>query len=99
MIHGENSISQAIQALESTPSLTVKAVGAAYAVPRSTLRDRRSGVAPPQLSQQEMQRLPPNQEEVLAEWIKILHHWEKIGEDTKVYQTESSSCIYYRAAD
>ncbi|KAI0993564.1 hypothetical protein K3495_g14620, partial [Podosphaera aphanis] len=69
MSQRENSIREAIEALESNPNLTVKAVATAYSVPRSTLRDRLSGSVSRQISQQGVQRLTPNQEEFLAEWI------------------------------
>ena len=69
MSQRENSIREAIEALEGNPNLTVKAVATAYSVPRSTLRDRLSGSVPQQISQQGVQRLTPNQEEFLAEWI------------------------------
>ena len=67
MSQRENSIREAIEALEGNPNLTVKPVATAYSVPRSTLRGRLSGSVPQQISQQGVQRLTPNQEEFLAE--------------------------------
>ncbi|KAI1007828.1 hypothetical protein K3495_g393 [Podosphaera aphanis] len=65
----EESIRRAIQELDKDPNLSEKAVATDYNIPRSTLRNRRAGGTSRAISKQPTQRLFPEQEKFLADWI------------------------------
>ncbi|KAI1001284.1 hypothetical protein K3495_g6918 [Podosphaera aphanis] len=65
----EESIRRAILELDNDPNLSEKAVAADYNIPRSTLRNRRAGGTSRAISKQPTQRLFPEQEKFLADWI------------------------------
>jgi hypothetical protein len=65
----ELSIQSAIRDLESGVYTSQRAAAKAWGVPRSTLQDRLSGHLPHAVAHQHQQRLSPEQEEFLIEWI------------------------------
>ncbi|KAI0994536.1 hypothetical protein K3495_g13644 [Podosphaera aphanis] len=65
----EESIRRAILELDKDPNLSEKAVAADYNFPRSTLRNRRAGGTSRAIFKQPTQKLFPEQEKFLADWI------------------------------
>jgi hypothetical protein len=65
----ELSIQSAIRDLESGVYTSQRAAAKAWGVPRSTLQDRLDGRQPRAIAHQHEQRLSPEQEEFLVEWI------------------------------
>jgi hypothetical protein len=65
----EKMIDSAIRDLENGSFTSVSAAAAANRVPRTTLRDRMNGSMNAKVSHQHQQRLTPEQEDFLANWI------------------------------
>ncbi|OLN80949.1 hypothetical protein CCHL11_10420, partial [Colletotrichum chlorophyti] len=69
---GEYTENQVIQALEAIASgQSVKKAASVWGVPRSTLQYRIRGSQARGIAFSDLQRLPPIQENQLAEWIRI----------------------------
>jgi len=65
----ETAIALAISDLNAGVYTSQRAAAAAYGVPRTTLRDRLDGATTMTASHQYQQRLTPEQEEFMVEWI------------------------------
>jgi hypothetical protein len=65
----ELAIQSAIHDLETGVYTSQRAAARAWGVPRSTLQDRLSGHLPHAIAHQRQQRLSPEQEEFLVDWI------------------------------
>jgi hypothetical protein len=65
----ENSIQNALQDLDSGQVTSLRAAAMKWGVPRSTLSDRRRGLNNRHIANQPRQRLTPDQEKFLADWI------------------------------
>jgi hypothetical protein len=65
----ELSIQSAIRDLESGVYTSQRAAAKAWGVPRSTLQHRMAGLQPRAIAHQHQQRLSPEQEEFLVDWI------------------------------
>jgi hypothetical protein len=68
MAPSEHLISLALFDLESGRITSLRAA-AAYGIPRSTLHQRRTGTQNPRVGHANQQRLTPDQEQFLVEWI------------------------------
>ena len=69
MAQRESMLQSCIADLNSGVFTSVKQAAAAYGLPRSTLRRRLAGVATRSISHQQYQRLSPEQEDFLVQWI------------------------------
>jgi hypothetical protein len=69
----EVAIQNAIRDLESGVYTSVRAASNAWGVPRSTLRGRVAGAQSHAIAHQQQQRLTPEQEEFLVNWILDEH--------------------------
>jgi hypothetical protein len=69
MDNRELSIQSAISDLNSGVFKSVRAAAKAYSIPRSTLQDRIAGATNSQKSHYNQQRLTPEQESFLVDWI------------------------------
>ena len=65
----DNIIQSAICDLNSGIYKSQRAAAKAYGIPASTLRDRINGVTNKRISHQNQQRLTPEQESFLVDWI------------------------------
>src|SRR5436305_8570254 len=65
----ENSIQQALQDYDSSVVNSGRAAGRAYTVPKSTLQGRIKGALPHAVAHSAQQRLAPEQEDYLVNWI------------------------------
>jgi hypothetical protein len=73
----ETAIQQAIQDLKSGIHTSQNAAAKAYGIPRTTLQDRLKGARDTTTSHQHQQRLTPDQEVFLVEWM--------LEEDARAY--------------
>lgn len=73
----ETAIQQAIQDLSTGIHTSQNAAAKAYGIPRTTLQDRLKGAKDTTTSHQHQQRLTPDQEVFLVEWI--------LEEDARAY--------------
>ncbi|KAK1471270.1 transposase, partial [Colletotrichum abscissum] len=67
----ENEVIRALEAIRGGTS--VKRASIEFGIPRSTLRNRRRGQQARAIAFADQQRLPPWQEDRLAEWVRIQH--------------------------
>ena len=65
----ENSIQCAIRDLNAGVYKSQRAAARAYGLPRTTLRDRVNGATSRAIAHQNEQRLTPEQEQFLVDWI------------------------------
>jgi hypothetical protein len=65
----EHAIQSAIRHLHSGVYTSQRKAAAAYGIPRSSLQHRLKGSAPHAIAHYQQQRLTPEQEDFLVEWI------------------------------
>ena len=65
----EETLSKAIADLENGSFTSQRAAALAYGIPRMTLRNRMDGSKPHRVGHENQQRLTPEQEQFLADWI------------------------------
>jgi hypothetical protein len=65
----EHAIASAISDYSANHNLSIRAAAKAYDIPESTLRSRLNGSTNIATSHQPQQRLTPEQEEFMVEWI------------------------------
>ncbi|KAK0367669.1 transposase [Colletotrichum limetticola] len=68
----ENEVVRALEAIGN--GLSVNRASIVFGVPRSTLRNRRRGHQTRAIAFADLQRLPPWQEDQLAQWVRIQHN-------------------------
>ncbi|KAF2229993.1 hypothetical protein EV356DRAFT_474489 [Viridothelium virens] len=84
MYDREAAMAAASADLDAGISLSINSAADAYGVPRTTLRRRLHGYQIRQKSHQHEQRLSPNQEDFLRDWI--------LEEDTRGYPPSHACC-------
>jgi helix-turn-helix, Psq domain/Tc5 transposase DNA-binding domain len=69
----EERIEMALTAIDS--GLSLRKAAKVHGIPRSTLSDRKRGIATRDIAHKKMQRLTPEEEHSLANWARDLHAW------------------------
>ena len=85
----EQAMLRAIGDLDSGVYTSVRQAAKAYSVPESTLQGRHAGLLPHSIAHQQQQRLSPEQEALLVDWI--------LDEDARA-QPPSHACVREMAA-